>query len=366
MKAQHRAGENLRLELKEAFQRVLTNSGFINGQEVRIFERQFAKYCGKKQGIGTSNGTSSLTILKSLGVVAGDEVIVPVNTFIATAEAVSLIGAKPRFVDVNEDGLVDPDLVDSSINSRTKAVIPVHLYGNVCDMPGLFEVAKFHGLEIILEDCAQAHGAKLNEVRVPIGSVGSFSFYPGKSLGALGDAGAVVCDDENLATRFRSYVNHGRDPLNKDPAAKYTHEEEGFNFRMDELQAAFLSVKLQRLDDWLKRKREIAATYDCELKGVIPMKAREGVTHGYHLYVISSDRRDELADYLKKQEIETGIHYPIPLHLQPAFSDLGYREGDFPVAERLAKEILSIPIYPEMTDDQVYRVIEQINQFNKN
>ena len=284
----------------------------------------------------------------------------PVNTFIATAEAVSLTGAKPVFVDVNEsDGLIDPKQVESQINSNTRGIIPVHLYGNICDMEKIAKISSRRGLEIILEDCAQAHGSELNGKRVPIGKIGSFSFYPGKSLGAIGDAGCIVCDDEELATIFKNYVDHGRKN-----GAKYVHDDVGFNFRMDEIQAAIIKIKIPYLSSWLNRKREIASVYDQRLEGVENIKPREGVKHSYHLYVVRSHRRDELQKHLKDREISTGIHYPVPLHLQPAYANLGYKQGDFPVAEKLSKEVLSLPIYPEMTDEQVSRVIEAVNEFN--
>ena len=356
LKAQH---DSIKKELDEAISRVISNSSFIMGEEVKSFEENFARYCEKSVCIGTSSGSTALfAVLKCLGIKEGDEVIMPVNTFIATAFAVTLTGAKPVFVDVNKnDALINTELIESKITERTKAIIPVHLYGNVCDMDKIKEIAEKNNL-FILEDCAQAHGAEQKGKKVPICGAGCFSFFPAKILGGLGDGGAIVFEDKTLAEKCRKFVNHGREN-------KYLHDSEGFNFRLDGLQAAILNVKLKYLKNWISKRKEISVKYSNNLtEPTLNQVNHKSINPSYYMYVLLSERRDELKNYLKENGIETVVHYPIPLHLQPALSYLGYKEGDFPIAEELSKEILSIPLYPELTEEEVNKVIKEIKSFN--
>lgn len=346
-------------EIDSAIKSVIDSASFIGGKELSAFEENFAKYCNKKHCAGVDNGTAALFIaLKCLGIKEKDEVIIPANTFIATAEAVRMCGAKPVFIDVKEDALMDVEKIEDLINARTKAIIPVHLYGNVCDMDTIIRIAEKHGL-IIIEDCAQAHGSKYKGQRIPVSDIGCFSFFPGKNLGAYGDGGAIVTNNEMLHKKFKKFSDHGR-------TEKYTHDEEGFNFRMDNIQAAILSVKLKYLDSWIHKKQLIAQKYSESLTNQItpPFVNSDNIFHSYHLYVIRTGKRDELRAHLEKEGISTGIHYPIPLHLQPAFSFYGYKKGDFPVAEKLAQEIISLPIYAELDDFSVEKVIGAIKSFS--
>lgn len=355
LKAQH---DSIKEELELAMKNVIDKSQFIGGEELKKFEEDFARYCGRKFCVGASNGSTALhVVLKCLGIKEGDEVIMPVNTFIATAFAATLCGAKPVFVDVNEnDFLINTELIEEVVTEKTRAIIPVHLYGNVCEMDKIMEVAKKHNLQVI-EDCAQAHGSIYKGKITPVSGLGCFSFFPSKSLGAMGDAGAIVCDDEELAKKMKMFVNHGR----KD---KYFHEMEGFNHRLDGLQAAILNVKLKYLNKWIDKKREIAKIYDEGLFKIVKTpQGSEKVKHSYYVYVIRSKNRDKLMAHLKENEIETVVHYPVPLHLQPALFYLGYKEGDFPVAENQAKEILSIPMFPELTEENQDRIIKAIESF---
>jgi len=351
---------SIKNEIDEAMQRVISKSHFIGGDEIKEFEKNFASYCEKKFCIGTSSGSSSLfVVLKCLGIKHGDEVIVPVQTFIATAASVVLCGAKPVFVDVNEyDSLINVSLIERSITEKTKAIIPVHLYGSVCDMDKIVEISEKHNL-VIIEDCAQAHGSEYKGKIVPITDIGCFSFFPAKNLGAFGDAGAIVTSNKELEEKMRKYANHGR-------SEKYFHDQDGFNFRLDNLQAAILNVKLKYLDNLINKKREIAEKYDQIFSDINKIKHNSNVNHSYHLYVLRSKDRDKLRDYLKENGIESGIHYPIPLHLQPAFSNLGYKEGDFPIAEKLSKEIVSLPIYSELKEESIAHITSTVLNFFKN
>ncbi len=357
LKAQH---DSIRKELDSAINSVIEKSQFISGDFTKEFEKNFAAFCNKPYCVGSSNGSTALfAALKCLGIKQGDEVILPANTFIATAFAVTLCGAKPIFVDVNEsDSLINTDLIEKSITKKTKAIIPVHLYGGVCEMDRIIEIAKKNNL-LIVEDCAQAHGSKYKGKIVPITDIGTFSFFPAKNLGALGDAGAIVSSNEEFVEKCRMFVNHGR-------LDKYFHSIEGFNFRLVNLQAGILNVKLKYLNSWLKNKRKVAAAYDKELIDAVGlMKTTNDVEHSYHLYVIKTSQRNKLQEYLKNKGIETGVHYPVPLHLQPVFNYLGHKEGNFPIAERLSKEILSIPIYSELTDSNQQDIIINIKEFFK-
>lgn len=355
--AQHRTLENA---LREALSRMLESSAFILGEEVEAFEREFAAFCGVKHAVGVGNGLDALTLaLKAMGLKRGEEVILPANTFVATVLAVEAARAKPVLVDVDPDRYtLDPDLTARAVTKKTKAVIPVHIYGQPADMAPLRELARKKGLRI-LEDAAQAHGAKLGEEACgSMGDAGCFSFYPSKNLGALGDGGMVVTGDDELAETIRVVRNYGQ-------SAKNRHAVKGINSRLDAFQAAVLRVKLRHLPKWNESRRRLAARYRQELEHlpvVLPAEA-EGVTHVYHLYVVRVERRDELMRHLADLGVSCGIHYPVPVHLQEAFSDLGRKEGNFPVTEKLAGEILSLPMYPELTNSDVDRICEAIAGF---
>lgn len=358
LKAQYAA---IKPEIQAAIGEVLDSAQFINGPAVADFERRFAEFCGAGFAVGVGNGTDALTLaLKALGVGDGDEVITAANTFIATAEAIVAVGAAPVFVDVDPLHFnMTPEGFSAAITPRTKAVIPVYLYGQIAPIAEIVDMAKRRSIKVV-EDAAQAHGAEYNGRRAGSwGDAATFSFYPAKNLGAYGDAGAIVTNSEEVATRARMLRDHGR-------TDKYLHEYIGVNSRLDTLHAAVLGVKLAHMEEWNAARRAIAAKYDAALSefGWLTLPAEiTGGRHIYHLYVIQCDRREELRRYLSDNGIGVGIHYPVPLHLQPAFRSLGYGAGDFPVAERLADSILSIPMYPEMTAAQQQRIIETIGAF---
>lgn len=356
LKAQYAA---IKEEIDAAIRRVLESCSFVGGEELERFEERFAAFCEVKYAIGVGNGTDALFLaLRALGIGPGDEVIVPAFTFIATAEAVSATGARPIFVDVDEKtATLDPEAMKAAITPRTVAVIPVHLYGRAAAMEPILEIARRHGLAVV-EDAAQAHGARYQGRRVgSLGTIGCFSFYPSKNLGAYGDGGAVVTNDESLARRIRMLRDHGR-------TQKYVHEMEGFNSRLDSLQAAILNVKLNYLEQWNRRRETIAARYQALLSNLpniqlfAPARAEE---HVYHLYVVRLKNRDYLMQEMSKKGIQTGIHYPLPLHLQPAYRSHGYREGDFPVSECLSREVLSLPMFAELEEgkqEYIVRVVQ--------
>jgi dTDP-4-amino-4,6-dideoxygalactose transaminase len=348
-----------------AMRAVIENTRFIQGQEVGEFERDFAAFCGAGHAIGVGSGTAALhLVLDALGVGPGDEVAVPSHTFIATAEPVSWLGARPRFVEVEPDtGCMDPAALKSAVDG-VKAVIPVHLYGRPADMAAITAVAADAGVPVI-EDAAQAHGAEVvgaDDTRQRIGTFGvaaCFSFYPGKNLGAFGDAGAITTNDDELAHRLRMLRDHGR-------TTKYEHEIVGHAHRLDTLQAAVLAVKLTTLDEDNRRRRERAAAYSRALAGVgdlvTPAETpdRVGV---FHLYVLRTAHRDALLDHLRAAGVGAGVHYPVPVHRQPAYADLGYGEGSLPVTEAWARECLSLPLYPELTDEQQEHVVAAVRSF---
>lgn len=348
LKAQyHRIGA----EMDAAIHRVVQNTSFIMGKEVRDFEEAFAAYCGARHCVGVSSGTAALHLaLLAAGVGPGDEVITTPFTFIATVEAILMAGARPILVDIDpRTYTLDPAKLEDAITPHTKAVLPVHLYGQPADMDAIRDIAGRHGMWVV-EDAAQAHGAEYKGKRTgTLGDIAGFSFYPGKNLGAYGDAGAVVTDDDALAERVRMLRDHGR-------RSKYEHEVPGFGERLDALQAAILGAKLPHLEAWTEARREHARAYAERLAGaglVLPQEM-PGTRMVYHLFVVRVRAdRDAISAALKAQGIDTGVHYPIPLHLQPALRYLGYSAGDFPESERAAQEVLSLPLYPELTEEQI-------------
>jgi len=347
---------SIKKEIDRAISDVIEASAFIGGKYAKAFEKNFANYIGVKNCIGVGNGTDALHIaLKALGISEGDEVLTTANSFIATSEAITLSGAKVVFVDCNKDSYnINADKVEAAITPNTKAIIPVHLYGQPADMDKIMDVADKHDLYVI-EDAAQGHGAEYKGRRIGrIGDLACFSFFPGKNLGAYGDAGAVVTNNDELAKKARMFANHGR-------MEKYNHEFEGMNSRLDGLQAAILDVKLKYLDKWIERRRAIAKMYDTGLKDVvITSSALPEVRHVYHLYVIRIRNRERVKELLAEKGIATGIHYPVPLPFLKAYSYLGHKPADFPVAYSIKDEILSLPIYGDMTDEQVEYVIASL------
>jgi dTDP-4-amino-4,6-dideoxygalactose transaminase len=366
--------QSIKPEIDAAIQDVLDNAAFIMGPKVRAFEEGFARMHAATYCIGTSSGTDSLHLaLWALGIGHGDRVIVPVNTFIATAEAVSLCGAEPVFVDCDDYFNMDVtklrrtlSTMSSNDRAKLKGIIPVHLYGQPADMDEITALAREYGL-VLIEDCAQAHCAKISgnaplAEGKPVGTfglVGCFSFYPGKNLGAYGEAGAVVTHDPETYKKMMLIHDHGA-------LVRYHHDVPGHNYRMEGIQGAILSVKLKYITSWTKRRQENASLYRELLKDVGEVTApqiKQGRTHSFHLYVIRTKRRDDLMKYLGDHGVSTGLHYPVPLHLQKAYSHLGYQEGDFPAAEQMSGEILSLPMYPELTEEQIHFVVNQIKDF---
>lgn len=347
-------------ELRSAFDRVFKASWYIEGKEDESFEKAYAEYCGAKYCIGVGNGLDALMlILKALSVGDGDEVIVPSNTFIATALAVTYVGAKPVFVEPDiRTYNINPGLIESAITKKTKAIMPVHLYGQACNMDPIIDIATRHKIRII-EDCAQAHGATYKGKKVgTFGDAAGFSFYPGKNLGALGDAGAVVTNNPEIADRIRALRNYGSD-------FKYHHIYKGNNSRLDELQAAFLSVKLPHLNRMNEDRRRIASKYTEEIKNskvVLPYVIEDCIPV-WHIYGIRCNERDALERYLNEKGIGTNKHYPISIHLQECYKDLGIQAGSLPIAEEISKTELSLPMFYGMRDEEISQVIEAINAF---
>lgn len=351
---QHR---NLRAEINSAIEGVLDRGDFILGQDVSKLEEEFAAYCGTKYAVGVDNGLSALELsLRAFGIGEGDEVIVPAHTFTASAAAISFAGAKPVFVDVNPETFgIDVEKIEAAITDRTKAILPVHLYGLPADMDRITAIAEKHNL-VVVEDACQAHGALYKGKRTgSLGHAAGFSFYPTKNLGACGDAGIITTNDSSVVETIKALRNCGQ-------RAKNVHELSPFNHRLDNLQAAILRVKLRYLDQWIASRRKLAALYNESLAGsnvIRPVEPR-GYEHVYHLYVIRSDRRDALQAHLKERGIGTAIHYPNPVHLQPFYSNGVNRHGQFPAAEKICNEILSLPIYPELSEEQVELVTSEI------
>lgn len=360
LKREHRA---IRGEVAHAVRRVLDSGWYILGKELESFEREFAVYNGAHHAVGVASGTEAIQLaLTSLGVGRGDEVITPVNTAIPTAMAIAACGAMPRFVDVDDaTSNIDVSRLEQAITKKTRAIVPVHLYGRACNIEEIMKIANRHGCSVV-EDCAQAQGAMRAKKKVGnFGALGAFSFYPTKNLGCYGDGGIVATSDKRLADKLRLLRNYGQ-------SSRYRCEVQGINSRLDEIQAAILRVKLRHLAGWTSRRQRLSGVYSENLRnidGVITPLIGKAAEHVFHLYVIRCRRRDELKEYLADRGIETQIHYPIPLHLQKAFKGLRYRRGDFPVAERLSGEILSLPIFPSLTDREVLAVCESIRLFYK-
>lgn len=356
--------QSIREEMVQSFTEVYDSAWYVLGKKVEVFEQAYGSFNKVSHCVGVSNGLDALVIsLKTLSIGEGDEVIVPSNTFIASVLAVTHVGATPVFVEPDEKTYnINAALIEKAINSKTKAIIPVHLYGQACDMSAISSIAKKYQL-FIIEDNAQAHGATFkNKITGSWGHINATSFYPGKNLGALGDAGAITTNDNDLANKARIFRNYGSEK-------KYYNQEAGFNMRLDELQAAFLSVKLKQIDKWTRQRQEIAGWYHQLLVQtgdiILPFILSES-THAYHLFVITTHKRDELMKFLSERSIQTQIHYPVPPHLQECYKYLGFSKGDFPIAEKLADTCLSLPIYPGMTMREAQFVADNIKQFFTN
>jgi dTDP-4-amino-4,6-dideoxygalactose transaminase len=345
----------IREEMQIAFQRVYDSHWYIQGQELNQFEKDYAKLNQTKYTVGVSNGLDALVLsLRALNIGPGDEVIVPSNTYIATVLAVTQVGATPILVEPRiETYNINPELIPAAITKRTKAIMPVHLYGQACEMDEIMKIANSYNLYVI-EDNAQAHLSSFNgQLTGSFGNINGTSFYPGKNLGALGDAGAITTNDESLAIRVKTLRNYGS-------SVKYLNEEIGYNNRLDEMQAAFLSVKLKYLTDWTNKRKEIANWYNTYLadKGFVLPEVHKKADHVYHLYVVRTNNRNKTQLELNEKGIQTMIHYPIPPHLQKAYRHLGYKEGDFPIAEEIAKTCLSLPIWPGMNVNDLLLLIK--------
>jgi dTDP-4-amino-4,6-dideoxygalactose transaminase len=351
----------IKAEMHEAFNRVYDSNWFVLGKEVEQFENAYAAFNQVSHAVGLSNGLDALHLaLKACGVGFGDEVIVPSNTYIATVLAVSYVGATPVFVEPNSETYnIDPNRIEAVLTSKTKAIMPVHLYGQACEMTAIMELAKKHNLYVI-EDNAQSQGASFDgKLTGSWGDLNATSYYPGKNLGALGDAGAVTTNSDYFASKVKVFRNYGSQK-------KYYNEVIGHNMRLDELQAAFLSVKLRKLNEWTFQRQQIASWYNeglKDLEGITLPKVADGATHVYHLYVIRTHKRDVLQKYLNDKGVGTLIHYPIPPHLQNAYTHLGFKRGDFPIAEELADTMLSLPLWPGLTQSDVNYIANCIINF---
>ena len=362
---QHR---QIKREIRRAINKVIKRCDFVLGEETWVFENEFAQFCQARYAVGVSSGTAALFLaLKNLGIKEPDEVIVPSFTFVATAFAVSYAGAKPVFVDIDEGTYnIDVNKIKKAITNKTKAIIPVHLFGQPANMPEILNIARVYNLKVV-EDAAQAHGASIKmpdgkwRVAGGLGDIGCFSFYPSKNLGAFGDAGAIVTNDEESYKKILMLRDCGR-------TSKYEHGIIGYNSRLDTLQAAILSIKLKRLNKWNSMRQKAAVIYNHLLKdieGVMTPGFSENVRHVYHIYAIRTKKRDELFERFKKEGIAAAIHYPIPLPLQKAYIDTGYKKGDFPVSEKVAKEIISLPMYPHLKESQIKFIVKVIKETMK-
>jgi dTDP-4-amino-4,6-dideoxygalactose transaminase len=352
----------LRKEIDAVIAKTIDNCSFCLGPDVAQFEQDFARYCGAKHALGFNSGTSALHVaMLLLNVKPGDEVISTPHTFVATSWAISYVGAKPVYVDIDDQTFnINPALIEKAITLRTKAIMPVHLYGHPFDLDPILEICRKHKLPLV-EDACQSHGAKYKgKVVGTFGEMSGFSFYPGKNLGACGEGGALVTNNDAYAARAKSLREHGS-------TQRYYHDEVGFNYRMEGIQGAVLGVKLRHLDAWTKSRRRVAKRYhelltDTPLQ--LPLEASWGESV-YHLYVVRHPRRDDLKKHLEANKVGCALHYPLPLHLQKCYASLGYKTGSFPVAEKAARECLSLPIYPELTDEQIQRVADVIHDFFK-
>lgn len=361
LRAQYRS---IQTELDEAVGRVMSSAAFIMGPELNAFEADFAEYARTKHAIGVGSGTDALLLaMQAAGIGPGDEVITTPHTFIATVEPILQLGARPVFVDIDPVSYnIDSTLIEAAITPKTKAIVPVHLYGQPADMTAISVVANKHNL-LIIEDAAQAHGAEWDGQRVGSwGAATGFSFYPGKNLGAAGDAGGIITNNDEIAQTIRLLLNHGSE-------SKYVHVLSGYNARMDGIQAAVLTVKLKHIEAWTEARRQHAAAYDAalaDIPGIVTPKADARARHVYHLYVIRvPGDRDAFISHLHEKGIGAGIHYPIPLHLQPAFSELGFEKGSFPVAEAVASSIISLPLFPELIPEQIEQVVDAVRSATK-
>ena len=356
--------KEIRQNLNEAYNRVIDRNYFIQGEECKKFEEEYAKYCGVSYCVGVATGLDAIyLILKALEIKEGDDVIVPSNTFIATALAVSYTGATPVFVEPTiETYNVDPTKIEEKITSKTKAIIAVHLQGRMADMDAVNVIAQKYNLRDI-EDAAQAHGARYKGKRAgSLSDAAAFSFYPGKNLGALGDGGCIVTNNKELADKVRALGNYGSD-------YKYHHIYQGTNSRLDELQAAFLREKLPHLDKWNEERRKIAARYLNEITNpqiILPLSTDDIFEHIYHVFVVRCKQRNKLEKWLNENQIGTVKHYPVPMHLQPAYQCLHIRKGELPIAEEISNTVLSIPMYYGMTEEEITYVIDKINEFDLN
>lgn len=351
--------KSIKPEIDNAIMGILERTEFVQGKSTDEFEKQFAEYNDMKYCISCSSGTSALHLsLLSIGIRPGDEVILPVNTFIATAEAISHCGATPVFVDINKnDYLMNMELFEKAITKKTKVVIPVHLYGQPIDIQEILGIANKHGIKVV-EDCAQSHGATfLGKKTGSFGIVNAFSFYPGKNLGAYGEAGAVLTNDEKISSTIKKLRDHGA-------IKKYEHDFVGYNYRMGGLQGAILSVKLKYIDEWNSKRIGIAAKYRKEMADLpimLPI-CGDNKKHVYHLFVVQVENRENVINHLKQNNIGIGIHYPVPLHLTKAYEHLEYKKGDFPVIESICNKIISLPIFPEITDDEIVYVCGNLRE----
>lgn len=350
-------------QIETSIKKIINKGDFILGTEVMLFEKKFAQYCQTKYAVGVACGTDAILLaLKALGIGESDEVIIPVNTFIATALPVISLGATPIFVDVDKKTYnIDTAKIEEKITKKTKAIIPVHLYGQVANMDKIMSLAKKYKLYVI-EDACQAHGSEYKGKKAgSFGDIACFSFYPGKNLGAYGDAGAITTNNKTLSEKIKILRNVGQ-------KEKYRHIELGYNSRLDTIQAAVLAIKLPHLNIWNEKRRQHAALYEKLLSGLnitLPYEPDENLSN-YHLYVIRTSKRNDLLSYLKEQDIHCGIHYPIPLHLQPCMKNLGYKKGDFPIAEMYAEKIISLPMFPELTEREIEQIATQIRKFYDN
>ncbi|MBP7460043.1 MAG: DegT/DnrJ/EryC1/StrS family aminotransferase [Candidatus Delongbacteria bacterium] len=364
---------SIKEEIQVGINEVLDNTAYICGKKVKAFEEAFSQAHQAQYCLGLSSGTDALHLAYwCMGIGIGsqvelgrlkeemDEVIIPVNTYIATSESLTIAGGRPVFVDHDEESFnIDPAKIEEKITPKTRAIVAVHLYGQPADMDAISAIARRHNLEVI-EDCSQAHLARYKGKLIgTFGRVGTFSFYPGKNLGAYGEGGAVLTNDHGLYEKMLSFRQHGA-------VVKYVHNLEGHNYRMEEIQGAVLGVKIRYLEKWTDQRRQVAARYRELFQSVDEVKTPKelpGNKHVYHLFVIRVPQRQALADFLKDKGIDTGLHYPMPLHVQEAYRYMGLREGDFPVAEKCCREILSIPMYPDLTEEQIQYVVDSVKQF---